>query len=324
MKLLITGSRGFVGHSLSVALLNAGYECVLHQSERRSSYNEQSNKVSYDTVRADLTATTNWRHALQGCDCVVHCAALTEGAGITHTLADYRAVNTAGTLNLARQAAQAGVKRFIFLSSIKVHGNESVTGRPLTTAVSLVPTDPYGLSKYEAEQELLALAERSSMAVVIIRPPLVYGPQVKANFAALLTLVDRGWPIPSAGIKNNRRSMVSLDNLIDLMITCMHHPAAVNQVFMVSDDEDLSTAELINKLSNACGRRNWLFSISPQLLQSVARLCGKNDMMRRLTGSLHVDISYTKARLNWTPVMSVDAGFKKTADAILRNKQRVC
>ncbi len=240
----------------------------------------------------------------------------------SNPLEDFREVNTHGTLNLAQQAADAGVKRFIFISSIKVNGESTELGLPFKSDDHFIPTDPYGLSKYEAEVGLRKIAEKTGMEVVIIRPPLVYGPGVKANFAAMMKWVNKGLPLPFGGIKNNKRSLVSVDNLVDLIITCIDHPKAVNQTFLVSDDEDLSTSQLLSNMASALNVPNRLLPIPASWLSLVAKLLGKPAIAQRLCGSLQVDISKTKKLLNWRPPYSTAECMKKTADVFLKNNKK--
>ena len=226
-------------------------------------------------------------------------------------LVEFRRVNVDGTLNLGRQAAAAGVRRFVFVSSIKVNGEDTPSGRRFSNGDAPTPQDPYGISKMEAEQGLRQIAADTGMEVVIVRPPLVYGPGVKANFAALMRAVQRGIPLPLTSVTHNRRSFVALDNLVDLLITCIDHPAAANQTFLVSDGEDLSTADLLRRLGSAMEKPARLFPVPPSLLQLGANLLGKGDMAQRLLGNLQVDISHTRQTLGWTPPVSVDEGLRR-------------
>jgi len=228
-------------------------------------------------------------------------------------LIEFRRVNVDATLALAKQAAVAGVKRFIFISSIKVNGEETVTGHPFRADDIPAPLDPYGVSKYEAEQGLLALANTSEMEIVIIRPVLIYGPGVKANFLSMMTWIDRKIPLPLGGLVDNRRSMVAIDNLIDLISACLDHPAAANQIFLVSDGEDLSTACLLRRVGNALGTPAILFPIPAWMLVLCASLIGKSSVAQRLCGSLQVDISKTTSLLKWAPPVTLDLALKKTA-----------
>lgn len=252
---------------------------------------------------------------MRGCDVVLHLAGR---AHVMHEealdpLGRFREVNTAGTLNLARQAAAAGVRRFVFASSIKVNGEETAPNRPFRHDDAPRPADPYGVSKREAEDGLRALAATTGMEVVIVRPPLVYGPGVKANFLSLMRAVQRGLPLPLASVTGNRRSLVALDNLADLLITCVSHPAAAGQTFLVSDGEDLSTADLLRRMGRALHRPARLLPCPPPLLQMGATMLGKSAIGHRLLGNLQVDISHTRATLGWTPPITVDEGLRRAA-----------
>jgi nucleoside-diphosphate-sugar epimerase len=249
-------------------------------------------------------------------DIVVHCAARVHilNDQTADPLAEFRQVNVDGTLTLARQAAQAGVRRFVFLSSIKVNGEQSGDGLAFNADQRPAPSDPYGISKYEAEVGLRALARETGMEVVIIRPPLVYGPGVKANFLAMMRWLRRGVPLPLGGVTENRRSFVFLDNLVDLIVTCIDHPAAANQTFLVSDDEDLSTAALLRRMAAALGRPARLIPMPAGLITLVAKLIGRPGIAQRLCGSLQVDIGKTKTLLCWSPPVSVDEGLRITAE----------
>lgn len=227
-------------------------------------------------------------------------------------LAEFRRVNVEGTLQLARQAAKAQVRRFVFVSSIKVNGEWTEPGRPFLADALPDPRDPYGISKSEAEQRLRNLAEETGMEVTIVRPPLVYGPGVKANFMALMTWLVRGVPLPLGAI-HNARSLVAIDNLVDLIVTCVDHPAAANQTFLVSDDEDLSTADLLRRMGRALGKPARLVPVPQRLLTLGAMVLGKPGVAQRLCGSLQVDIAKTRELLAWNPPVSVDEGLRRTA-----------
>lgn len=311
-QLLITGASGFIGSRLCECATQEGYS--IRRALRHSG--------EWDgVVVGNLGGDTNWLTALDSIKIVVHMAARVHVMSDTsnYPLNEFRKVNTAGTLNLARQAADLGVKRFIYLSSIKVNGETTLQGARFTPDDIFVPTDPYALSKYEAEQGLLKLAEETNMEVVIIRPPLVYGQNVKANFLSMMKWLYKGIPLPFGAIHNNR-SLVALDNLVDLILNCVDHSAAANQVFLVSDGEDLSTTELLKRVSNALGKKPRLLAINQQLLELVLTLIGKKALAQRLCGSLQVDISKAKTLLNWTPPVSVDEGLRKTARYFLESK----
>jgi nucleoside-diphosphate-sugar epimerase len=308
MKLLVTGANGFVGRALCDALRRNGHEVAA--GVRRPC--GLANEVNMPALDADWAIWESAQPSLT-CDVVVHLAArvhVMHAAGSVATSL-YRSVNTIATLTLARAAANAGVQRFVFLSSIKVNGEGTSADQPFTAAESTTPQDPYGISKMEAEQGLRHIAAESGMEVVIVRPPLVYGPGVKANFASMMRAVQRGIPLPLASVTHNRRSFVALDNLVDLLITCIDHPAAANQTFVVSDGEDLSTADLLRRLGHAMDKPARLFPAPPLLLQLCANVLGKGDMAQRLLGNLQVDISHTRDTLNWSPPISVDEGLRR-------------
>lgn len=269
----------------------------------------------------DIHEATDWSAALNGCSTVVHLAArvhvMNERA--SDPLREFRRTNVDGTLHLARQAARSGVRRFVFVSSIKVNGEATSAGRPFTSADAPAAEDAYGISKMEAEQGLSTIARDTGMEVVIVRPPLVYGPGVKANFASLMRAVQRGIPLPLGSVSNNRRSLVALDNLVDLLITCIDHPAAASQTFLVSDGEDLSTTALIRRIGQALGKPARLLSVPPALLELGAAVVGKRDMAQRLLGNLQVDINHTRTTLGWTPPITVDEGLRRaTASMVSR------
>jgi nucleoside-diphosphate-sugar epimerase len=226
-------------------------------------------------------------------------------------LTAFRAVNVDGTLNLARQAAAAGVKRFVFVSSVKVNGECTAPGRAFTEADAPMPQDAYGQSKHEAEQGLRQLSSDMGMEVVIIRPPLVYGPGVKANFATLMHAVQRGWPLPLGSV-HNQRSLVALSNLVDFIVTCITHPQAANQTFLVSDGQDLSTAELVRGIAQAAGVPARLLPVPVWALQAGASLLGKGDVVQRLCGNLQIDASKARSVLGWVPPVSVEEGLRRS------------
>lgn len=294
--LLLTGASGFVGTSLAQRLSMQG-EVVRRAGPRLGG-----------------PQPVDWSAALHHCRCVIHLAARVHVLRETSSdpLESFRAVNTAGTIDLARQAAAAGVARFVYVSSIKVNGESTPSGLPFRHDDPPRPLDPYGISKREAEDALREIAAATGMEVVIIRPPLVYGPGVKANFAALARAVQRGWPLPLGSVTHNRRSLVALDNLVDLLNTCIDHPAAAHQTFLVSDGEDLSTAELLQRLGQAMGRPARLLPLPPTLLEAGAALVGRREVAQRLLGNLQVDITHTRKTLGWTPPLTVDEGLRRT------------
>ena len=311
MKLLVTGATGFVGNAL-VNSLAVGTRYALRASVRRADIHFPEN-VEVVTVN-DLTLATDWAAALSGMDVVVHAAARVHimNESSADPLAEFRRVNVDGTLHLARQAIKSGVRRFVFISSIKVNGEATVVGRPFTADDAPNPVDPYGISKHEAEIALQALAAESDLEIVIIRPVLVYGPGVKANFASMMRWLDKGIPLPLGALTANRRSMVALDNLVDLIKICLHHPAAANQVFLVSDGESLSTTALLRRTATALGKPARLIPVPTWLLTCGARMLGKSSIGQRLCGSLEVDIVKTSTLLGWQPPVDVDTALRQT------------
>ncbi|PSU64868.1 UDP-glucose 4-epimerase [Photobacterium phosphoreum] len=310
MKIIMTGGSGFVGLR------------VLNKLKKHDVINFTRNPVSNNDCKYELGNEINSLTIFDSVDVIIHCAARVHIMDDTSTnpLDDYREVNTKGTLNLARQAVEAGVKRFIFISSIKVNGESTQLDKPFKFDDKRSPEDFYGQSKSEAEEQLLQLAEETGLEVVIIRPTLVYGPGVKANFASLLNLVSKGLPLPFGCIKDNKRSLVSVDNLVNLIITCIDHPKAANQVFLVSDDNDVSTSEMVQQMAKALGKSQWQLPIPTACYRLAGRVVGKEDVINRLLGSLQVDITHTKETLGWKPPQTLEDGFKQTADAFLQSK----
>ncbi|MGE0351070.1 UDP-glucose 4-epimerase family protein [Hydrogenophaga sp.] len=305
MKILVTGANGFVGGATVAALTSRGRVTVATTRRRAE------NSIGIGSIDRH----TDWSFALTGCDTVVHTAARVHllHDRVPDRLSAFRAVNVEGTLQLARHALQAGVRRLIFLSSVKVNGEGTQPNRAFHGNDPPTPLDPYGISKHEAEIGLREIATATGMQVVIVRPPLVYGPGVKANFAAMMRAVQRGLPLPLASVTHNRRSLVALDNLVDLLITCIDHPAAANQTFLVSDGEDLSTADLLRRMGHAMGKPARLLPVPPALLTLGAAMIGKRDVAQRLLGSLQVDIAHTRDTLGWTPPIGVDEGLRRAA-----------
>ena len=306
MRWLVTGATGFVGRALCGEAVARGY------TVRGAVRTHGSASVGCECVAVgNIGPDTEWRSALADVGVVVHLAARVHvmNDGSADPLAEFRQVNVLATLHLARQAAAAGVQRFVFISSVKVNGEESAPGRPFSADDTPAPQDPYGVSKMEAEHGLRQIAADTGMAVVIIRPPLVYGPGVKANFYSMMQWLSRGVPLPLGAVAN-RRSMVALDNLVDVILLCCDHSAAANQIFMVSDGEDLSTTALLQRMGRALGKPARLIPVPQKLLMACALLLGKQAMARRLCGFLQVDISKTQRLLGWVPPVSVDEGLR--------------
>lgn len=308
--ILVTGSNGFVGRAVCARLRADGIP--VRGALRAGAGPGQVNV-------GDLEAGTRWDAALSGCDVVIHCAARVHVMSDTDTdpLRSYRKVNVDGTVSLARQAAAAGVKRLIFISSIKVNG-EATHGAPYTASDAAAPVDPYGVSKLEAEIALLAIGRETGMDIVVVRPPLVYGPGVKANFRNLIKLVRTGLPLPFGSL-SNRRSMVAIDNLVDLLMVCTTHPNAAGQVFLVSDGVDLTLGELVTMIARSQKKRQILLPVPASLLRIGAGLLGKSHVAARLLDSLQVDIVQTKGALEWGPVISPQAAIDQTVAAYLQD-----
>lgn len=315
--ILVTGASGFVGRSLISRLATDNLKvraCV------RTGHFPLPEKI--DVVYGhNLTANTDWHDVLEGVGVVIHLAARVHVMKdkVAEPLTEFRKVNVDGTLNLARQAATAGVKRFIFISSIKVNGEHTENGRPFTESDAPNPQDAYGISKFEAEQGLLKIAQQTGMEIVIIRPPLVYGPGVKANFASMMKAVRRKIPLPLGAI-HNKRSFVYVENLVSLIVCCINHTNAANQTFLVSDDQDLSTTELLRSCALALNVNVWLFPLPQKMIEVLATTLGKRDVAQRLCGNLQVDIAKAKMLLGWVPPISVEDGLTATALDLVRGQ----
>lgn len=309
MKILLTGATGFVGRQLVKQLVNE--KDISLNLALRSGKETYASEISV-FAPMNLTADTDWQEALIGCDVVIHAAARAHimDDRSENPLQEFRKINTEATLNLAKQAAGLGLKRFIFISSIKVNGELTQTNQPFTADDLPNPCDPYAISKHEAEEGLRQIASTTKMEVVVIRPPLIYGPGVKGNFQRLLTWLQKGIPLPLGAI-TNKRSFVALENLTSLIINCLTNPRAANQVFLVSDGEDLSTTELLRRIGFSINKPVYLLPIPQFLLKYAATLLGKKEVFERLCGSLQVNISKTKELLDWEPEVSVSEALKK-------------
>ncbi|MEY2861692.1 MAG: hypothetical protein RL392_2150 [Pseudomonadota bacterium] len=306
--ILVTGASGFVGRALLCHLAAQGN--AVRAAYRNDAVSPPAGVQSVSV--GDLGSKQDWGAALQAVNVVVHAAArvhIMKDVAIDPLLV-YRKVNVDGTLNLATQAAAAGVRRFIFLSSVKVHGESTAEGGAFRADKEPIPVDSYGISKLEAERGLQVIAAQTGMEVVIIRPPLVYGPGVRGNFAALMHAVVRGIPFPLGAI-NNRRSLVALDNLVDLIVTCLDHPKAGNQTFLVCDGEDLSTPDLMLRMAGAMNKTAYLIPLPISLMSVIARIFGKSAALQRLCGNLQVDITETVDVLGWKPPIDVDEGLRR-------------
>jgi len=304
---MVTGGNGFIGSATIQSMLSKGiYSPVA--TVRKYSDNAISNCQVIEID--DLQNQTDWKKNLENIDVIIHAAARVHMMSdqAMDPLTEYRRVNVDGTLNLAQQAADAGVSRFIFLSSIKVNGEATFPDNPFKPEDIPKPLDPYGITKLEAERGLFDIADQSGMEVVCVRPTLVYGPGAKGNFASLLQVVKRGIPLPLGNATKNLRSLIALGNLVDLLIKCIEHPKAGNQIFLVSDGEDVSTAELILRIGKALKQPAFLIKIPLPILKFAAKIFGKTKEAQRLLTSLQVDISKTCKVLDWSPPLSLDEG----------------
>ncbi|WP_095112933.1 SDR family oxidoreductase [Pseudomonas sp. Irchel 3H7] len=317
--LLVTGASGFVGSALLQHLARSKSHSLI--AALRIECPDLPGAVRRFKI-TELSATTDWSPVLGDVDAVVHAAARVHVMDETATdpLTEFRRVNVDATLNLARQAAAAGVKRFIFISSIKVNGEGTEPGCAYTADDIPAPADPYGISKLEAELGLKQLVATTAMELVIIRPVLVYGPGVKANFLSMIRWLQRGVPLPFGAI-DNRRSLVSLDNLVDLIETCLEHPCAAHQTFLVSDGEDVSTTRLLRMIAAALNKPVWLLPIPVEFMKVMAGLMGKGAVAQRVFGSLQVDIEKNKRLLGWGPPVSLGQGLSKTVKPFLESRK---
>lgn len=309
-RILVTGASGFVGQRVCSLLESLG--AVVVKTSRATSVNTNTFQV------APLGPITDWTKALAGCNAVVHLAARVHVMDdkSADPLTEFRQANTAGTLQLARQAAQCGVKRMVFVSSIKVNGEAGDFSANSTPH----PVDPYGISKYEAEQQLLEFSQQSGLEVSVIRPPLVYGPGVRANFLKLLDAVARGIPLPFGAV-NNQRSLVFVGNLASAIATCIEHPKAAGKIYLVSDHADVSTAQLVREMAHALGRKANLIPIPPRLIELFAAMLGKRAAAQRLLGNLTASPQALREELNWKPAFTLQAGMKETANWYMQQGQ---
>lgn len=318
MLFLVTGASGFIGRKLCQHLLQLNHHVRAVTSSKVAELRllasvAMAGRLDAVRVSHDAISSTDWVCACDGVDTVIHLGARAHVLKETVDDVDsvYRRANSEVTLALAHAALQAGAQRFIFISSIGVNGTETYD-TPFTPADAAAPHSPYAVSKYEAETGLIKLAAQRGLEVVIIRPPLVYGPNAPGNFGSLMRAVQRGWPLP-LGAVHNQRSLVALDNLVDFIITCINHPKAANQTFLISDGQDLSTTELVRGMAQAAGVPAHLLPVPVWALQAGAALLGKGDAVQRLCGNLQVDISKARSLLGWVPPVTVEEGLRRAA-----------
>lgn len=314
-RVLVTGASGFVGGALTRKLSDlSGYHV---RGAFRRVPEGLSSAISGVRV-GHLGPETDWRDALEDVDAVVHCAARVHQSDAScdaeAVAVAYRLANVEGTLRLAKQAVESGCRRFVFISSAKAGGGCSTAGRPLRESDAAEPVDAYGQSKLAAEQALFSLARQSSLEVVVLRPPLIYGPGVKANFHRMMRWIETGVPLP-LGAVHNRRSLVALDNLCDVVERCLWHPAAAGELFYVSDDDDVSTSDLLGRIAGALGEPSRLIPVPDAWLHKLLSAVGCVDLAQRLLGTLQVDCWKARALLEWSPPVSLDTALKQTADA---------
>jgi nucleoside-diphosphate-sugar epimerase len=307
-KLLITGGNGFIGKAICENLKSLNY---LVKITSRKNIKINDNRITSYNI-GEIDKQTKWINVLDDIDCVIHCAAKTHFVNNIKksSLFSYKKVNIEGTVNLAEKAAACGVKRFIFLSSIKVNGEKTLKSRIFKHNDIPKPEDAYGISKWEAEKALWKISKKTGLEIVIIRAPLVYGSGVKGNLNRLINLVKLGIPLPFSQI-NNRRSLIGIDNLVDIIIQCIDNPKVVGKTFLVSDGKDLSTPELINLIALSMGKKANLFPLPIFILKFLGLIFGRREEISRLIGSLKIDNSHLKKVLNWAPLVSAEDGIKK-------------
>ena len=310
-KILLTGSSGFIGCELLRQLSCKNYFIHTITRLKKSQQIKNSNSINNFQIN-EIDPNTDWQKTLDGVECIIHCAGLAAETNKIDT-ESYNKVNVYGTYSLANQAAQKGVKRFIFLSSIKVNGEKTDKTSFFYHSDTPDPKDIYAKSKWEAEQKLIALSHQTKLEVVIIRSPIVYGQGVKGNFFRLLGLVEKSYPLPFAGI-NNLRSFIALENLVDLIILCIEHPKAVGEIFLASDDSDISTPDLMRKLAKNMKKPSLLFKVPLSLIKFIGKIFRKSSEVDRLLSSLRVDCYHTKKILDWKPPVNLDKGLSNTVN----------
>lgn len=310
MRCLITGVNGFIGRHLARELVSNGYEVIGTGRDA-----ENKNNLDHYSLMGSIDANTDWAPTLKNVNAVVHLAARAHVVRdkAKEPLEEFRKVNVEGTLRLARQSEQAGVRRFLFISSIGVHGNTSQEPFRFDDVVS--PSEAYAISKWEAEKKLFEFCKKNTMEIVVIRPPLVYGAQAPGNFRRLLSALRNGVPLPFGSI-HNQRTLVSIENLINLIRRCIEHPAAANKIFLAGDREDISTTQLLLRLGDALGHPARLLPVPVKWLELAGGMVGKRGVIQKICGNLQVNIDNTCEILDWMPPYSLDESFRKIAEGL--------
>jgi len=317
-KILITGASGFIGRVLVSTLAEKNYKCIASLFDKKDSqvFTQHTLDKCEISVVGDINFETDWKEILKEVDVIIHLAArvhiMNDSESDSLALAAFRIVNVEGTKRLVELAVAAKVKRFVFISSLHVNGSVSSCA-PFSEEDKPNPLSPYAVSKWEAEQYLNDITKKTNMEIVIIRLPLVYGPGVKANFLSLLNLTKIGLPLP-VGLLNSKRSIISVNNVVDFIICCIEHPRAANETFLISDDNDISTKELFVRLVKLFGKRPLLLPIPPKILYILGTLLGKREIVDRLCAPLQVNITKAKTLLDWKPIQTLDNGFKETVE----------
>ena len=307
MRVLLTGATGFIGQALSIELLNQGFNLTVFLRKKNDLFANNVNQVV-----GNFSNNTDWSQVLEKIDCVVHLAGKAHVIDKSNksTMDDYKEINTDLTLKLAKESAESGVTRFVFLSSILVNGNQN--NKPFTEDDEPNPQGPYAISKYKAEQGLFKISKKSGMEVVIIRPPLVYGANALGNFGRLLSWAKAKFLLPLPfGAVDNQRSLVAIENLVDFIVTCTFHKNASNEVFLISDNQNLSTTQLLRKIAKAFEKKVFLLPVPVKFMIFTANLLGRRKDAIRLFSSLRVDISKAQKTLNWQPKITIDEQLKK-------------
>jgi lipopolysaccharide/colanic/teichoic acid biosynthesis glycosyltransferase/dTDP-4-dehydrorhamnose reductase len=320
-RILITGATGFIGSAI-IKTLAKSQDYFLRAAVRCDCHNIATGTET--VIIENISSSTDWETALSGIDVIIHTAGRAHQPKklTTASLSDFYEVNVAGTLNLASQASAAGIKRFLFISSIQVNGTYNDVNHPFHEDDIVKPTQPYAISKLRAERGLQQLAKETGLEVVIIRPPLVYGTKAPGNFGRLLHAINMGIPLPLGAIQNNQRTLIGLDNLVDLIITCIDHPAAANEIFLAGDNESLSTTELLRQTSNALGKKILLLPVPIPFLLFFAKLVGKKTIIYRLCNTLLIDTSKAHRLLNWNPELTIEDGLKRIAEGQVDSKDK--